>query len=70
MMGRTPKSPGGRGLVCFVVIGLASGLQEISERIFCLPFAVRLWCPGGAKMKLKGPHRRETALGLELIRRQ
>jgi hypothetical protein len=55
-------------LVCFVIIEPAVSLPEIGERIFCLLFAARLWCPRGAKVNPKHPHRKKTALGLELIR--
>jgi DDE superfamily endonuclease len=31
--------------VCFVIIGLAVRILEISDRVFCLPYAARLWWP-------------------------
>jgi hypothetical protein len=44
--GDDPKTgkPIGYG-VCFVVIGVAVRLPEISDRVFCLPYAARLWWP-------------------------
>ena len=61
------KSPFGYGL-CFVVIGLAVRLPGISGRVFCLPFAARLWWPQSAKIKPKGkPYRTRPELGLELV---
>jgi hypothetical protein len=34
--------------VCFVIIGVLVRLPGVSERVFCLPFAARLWWPKGA----------------------
>jgi hypothetical protein len=54
--------------VCFVVIGLAVRLPGISDRVFCLPYAARLWWPPKAKVKPKGlPYRTKPELGLDLI---
>ena len=43
--------------VCFVIIGAVVRLPGISERVFCLPYAARLWWPEKAKVKPLG---RET----------
>jgi len=54
--------------VCFVVIGLAVRLPGISQRVFCLPFAARLWWPESAQVKPEGRvHRTKQELALELI---
>jgi SRSO17 transposase len=51
--------------VCFVLIGLVVRLPDISDRIFCLPFAARLWWPEKAKLKPKGsPYKTKPELGL------
>lgn len=39
--------------LCFVVIGLAVRLPGISDRVFCLPFAARLWWPQSTKVPPK-----------------
>ncbi len=44
------KKKKGYGL-CFVIIGLAVRLNGIAERVFCLPYAARLWWPPRAKVK-------------------
>ncbi len=70
--GSAPKS-GKKGKqtgygVCFVVIGLAIRLPEISDRVFCLPYAARLWWPKKAKVKPEGlPYKTKPQLGLDLI---
>ena len=68
--GAAPK--GGRKIgygVCFVVIGLAVRLPGISDRVFCLPFAARLWWPRGCKVKPRGGvYKTKPELALELIR--
>lgn len=54
--------------VCFVIIGLAIRLPGISDRVFCLPYAARLWWPPKAKVKPKGlPYRTKPELGLDLV---
>lgn len=54
--------------VCFVIIGLAIRLPEISDRVFCLPYAARLWWPPKAKVKPKGlPYKKKPELALDLI---
>jgi len=54
--------------VCFVIIGLAIRLPGISDRVFCLPYAARLWWPEKAKVKPKGqPYKTKPQLGLDLI---
>lgn len=53
--GAAPK--GGKKIgygVCFVVIGLAVRLPGISDRVFCLPYAARLWWPRKAKIRPRG----------------
>lgn len=50
--GAAPK--GGKKIgygVCFVIIGLAVRLPGISGRVFCLPYAARLWWPKNSKIK-------------------
>ena len=60
-------SPFSRG-VCLVVTGLAVRLPEISRRVFCLPYAARLWWPQSAEVKPEGRRRKtKPELGLELI---
>ena len=54
--------------VCFVIIGLAIRFPGISDRVFCLPYAARLWWPPKAKVKPKGlPYKTKPELGLDLI---
>jgi len=54
--------------VCFVIVGLAIRLPGISDRVFCLPYAARLWWPQKAKVKPRSlPYRTKPELGLELI---
>ena len=68
--GNAPKTgrPIGYG-VCFVIIGVVVRLPGISERVFCLPYAARLWWPQKAKVKPLGKkHRSKSELGAELIR--
>ncbi len=52
--GNAPKSgkPIGFGL-CFVTMGLVVSLEGISDRVFCLPYAARLWWPRKAKVQPK-----------------
>lgn len=67
--GDAPKTgkPIGYG-VCFVIIGVAVRLPGISDRVFCLPYAARLWWPEKAKVKPVGrKHRSKSELGAELI---
>ncbi len=55
--------------VCFVIIGLAIRFPEISDRVFCLPYAARLWWPKKAKVKPEGiPYKTKPQLGLELVK--
>ena len=55
--------------VCFVIIGLAVRLDGIAERVFCLPYAARLWWPPRAKVKPKGmPYKTKPELAVELMR--
>ena len=67
--GDAPKTgkPIGYG-VCFVIIGVVVRLQGISVRVFCLPFAARLWYPEKAKVKPLGEHQSKSDLGAQLIR--
>ena len=68
--GDAPKTgkPIGYG-VCFVIIGVVVRLPGISDRVFCLPYAARLWWPEKAKVKPTGrKHRSKSELGAELIR--
>lgn len=68
--GDAPKTgkPIGYG-VCFVIIGVAVRLPGISDRVFCLPYAARLWWPQKAKVKPVGEkHQSKSELGAELIR--
>ena len=54
--------------VCFVIIGLAIRLPGISDRVFCLPYAARLWWPETAKVKTESlPYKTKPELLLELI---
>lgn len=68
--GSAPK--GGKKIgygVCFVIIGLAVRLPGISSRVFCLPYAARLWWPKSSKVKpLRGSYKTKPELALELIR--
>jgi hypothetical protein len=58
----------GYGL-CFVIIGVAVRLPGLSNRAFCLPYAVRLWWPAKAKTKPKGGvYRTKPQLAEELVR--
>jgi len=68
--GDAPKTgkPIGYG-VCFVIIGVVVRLPGISDRVFCLPYAARLWWPKKAKVKPVGEKRRsKSELGAQLIR--
>ena len=68
--GDAPKTgkPIGYG-VCFVIIGVVVRLPGISDRVFCLPYAARLWWPEKAKVKPRGEkHRSKSELGAQLIR--
>lgn len=54
--------------VCFVIAGLAVRLPHLSDRVFCLPYAARLWWPEKAKVKPEEvPYKTKPQLGLELI---
>lgn len=54
--------------VCFVIIGLAVRLLGVSDRMFCLPYAARLWWPPKAKVKPRGlSYRKKPELALELV---
>jgi len=65
-------SKGGKPIgygVCFVIIGVAVRLTGISDRVFCLPYAARLWWPEKAKVKPTGAvHRSKSELAAELVR--
>jgi hypothetical protein len=68
--GDAPKTgkPIGYG-VCFVIIGVVVRLPGMSDRVFCLPYAARLWWPQKAKVKPVGEkHRSKSELRAELIR--
>jgi hypothetical protein len=53
---------------CFVIIGLAVRLPDITDRVFCLPFAARLWWPKKSKVKPRGAaYKTKPQLALELI---
>jgi hypothetical protein len=68
--GDAPKTgkPIGYG-VCFVIIGVVVRLPGISSRVFCLPYATRLWWPQKAKVKPVGAkHQSKSELGAGLIR--
>jgi hypothetical protein len=68
--GDAPKTgkPIGYG-VCFVTIGLVVSLPGMSERVFCLPFAARLWWPEKTKHKPKmARYKTKNQLALELIK--
>jgi hypothetical protein len=68
--GAAPK--GGKKIgygVCFVIIGLAVRLPGISDRVFCLPYAARLWWPKNSRIKPRGvPYKTKPELALELIK--
>lgn len=67
--GDAPKGskPIGYG-VCFVIIGVAVRLPGISDRVFCLPYAARLWWPEKAKIKPDGgTYKSKSDLGAELV---
>ncbi|MEW6406437.1 MAG: transposase [Chloroflexota bacterium] len=50
--GSVPKGdPSVKFGVCFVLIGVMVRLPGISERVFCLPFAARLWWPNNTAVK-------------------
>jgi len=68
--GSVPKGdPPIRFGVCLVIIGVTVHLPQISERVFCLPFAARLWWPDNAPVKPKSlVLKKKTELGLELIK--
>ncbi len=54
--------------VCFVIIGLAIRLPGVSDRVFCLPYAARLWWPPKANVKPKSlPYKTRPELALDLI---
>jgi hypothetical protein len=67
--GASPK--GGKKIgygVCFVLIGLAVRLPGVSDRVFCLPYAARLWWPKRCKVKPHGRfYKTKPELALELI---
>ena len=67
--GSLPKHTKQKGHgVCFVIIGLAIRLPGISDRMFCLPYAARLWWPPKAKIKPKSlPYKTKPELALDLI---
>lgn len=66
--GDAPKGgkPIGHG-VCFVIIGLAVRLPGISDRVFCLPYAARMWWPEKAKIRPVGTYKSKSELGAELV---
>jgi hypothetical protein len=54
--------------ICLVTVGLAITLPEVNGRVFCLPYAARLWFPHVANIKPTGqPYKSKPELGLELI---
>ena len=67
--GSVPKGdPPIRFGICFVLIGVMVRLPGISERVFCLSFAARLWCPDNAPVKPKRlVIRKKPQLARELI---
>lgn len=68
--GNAPKTgkPIGYG-VCFVTIGLVVRLPGISDRVFCLPYAARLWWPEKTKVKPKGTRfKTKSELAHDLIK--
>jgi hypothetical protein len=55
--------------VCFVIIGLAVRLPGMSDRVFCLPYAARLWWPKNSKIKPQAvSYKTKPELALEMIR--
>lgn len=68
--GSAPKHAKQKGYgVCFVIVGLAIRLPGVSDRVFCLPYAARLWWPPKAKVKPQTlPYKKKPELGLELIK--
>lgn len=67
--GSAPKLTKQKGYgVCFVLIGLAIRLPGISDRVYCLPYAARLWWPPKAKVKPETlPYKKKPQLALDLI---
>jgi len=68
--GDTPKGgkPIGYG-VCFVIIGVAVRLPGVSDRVFCLPYAARMWWPEKAKIRpAGGTYQSKSELGAELVK--
>jgi len=67
--GSAPKLTKRKGYgVCFVIIGLGIRIPQISDRVFCLPYAAHLWWPPKAKVKPQGlPYKKKSEIGLELI---
>ncbi len=54
--------------VCFVIMGLAVRLPGISDRVFCLPYAARLWWPPKANVAPRTlPYKTKPELALDLI---
>lgn len=68
--GSAPKGPKQTGYgVCFVIIGLAIRLSGISDRMFCLPYAAKLWWPPKAKFKPHGlAYKKKPELALGLVK--
>jgi hypothetical protein len=61
------KKRKGYGL-CFVIIGLAVRLEGIADRVFCLPYAARLWWPPRTKVKpATMAYKTKPQLAVELI---
>ena len=55
--------------VCFVIVGMALRLPGIADRVFCLPFAARMWWPESAKVQPCAISRKtKPQLALELIK--
>ena len=51
-----------------MIIGLAIRLPKISDRVFCLPYAARLWWPPKAKVKPENlSYKTKPELALDLI---
>jgi len=67
--GSTPGDKGRKGYgLCFVIIGLAVRLNGIADRVYCLPYAARLWWPPRAKVKpATMAYKEKTKLAVELI---
>ena len=67
--GSAPKIAKQKGYgVCFVIAGLAIRLPDISDRVFCLPYAARLWWPPKAKVKPRTlPYKTKPELALDLV---